>query len=135
MKRNYLLIAALAIGTYASAQKNADPTKYASLITAEDAKRHLSILASDDFEGRETGKPGADKAANYIAGEFKKLGLQAPVNGSYFLEVPLVENSTKITFSINGQALTNGQDFFAGRGAAADKTVDAAEVVFIGYGT
>ncbi|HWD88673.1 MAG TPA: M28 family peptidase [Mucilaginibacter sp.] len=135
MKKNYLLIAALAIGTCASAQKKTDPTKYGNLITAEDAKRHLSVLASDDFEGRETGKPGADKAANYIAGEFKKLGLQAPVNGSYFLDVPLVENSTNITLSVNGQALTNGQDFFAGRGAAADKTVDAAEVVFIGYGT
>jgi len=135
MKKTYLIIAALAIGTYASAQKVADPTKYAGLITADDAKRHLSILASDEFEGRETGKPGADKAANYIAGEFKKLGLQAPVNGSYFLDVPLVENSTKVAFSVNGQALTNGQDFFGGRGAVADKTVAAAEVVFIGYGT
>ena len=95
----------------------------------------MSLLASDEFEGREPGKPGADKAANYIAGEFKKLGLQAPVNGSYFLDVPLVENSTKVAFSVNGQALTNGQDFFGGRGAVADKTVAAAEVVFIGYGT
>jgi len=90
MKKTYLIIAALAIGTYASAQKIADPTKYAGLITADDAKRHLSILASDEFEGRETGKPGADKAANYIAGVFKKLGLQAPVNGSYFLDVPAI---------------------------------------------
>src|SRR5579872_1662062 len=135
MKKTYLIIAALAIGTYASAQKTADPTRYAALITADDAKRHLSILASDDFEGRETGKPGTDKAANYIAGEFKKLGLQAPVNGSYFLDIPLVENSTKITLSVNGQAMTNGQDFYGGRGAVADKTIDATEVVFIGYGT
>ncbi len=135
MKKTYLIIAALAIGTYASAQKAADPTKYGNLITPEDARRHLSILSSDEFEGRETGKPGADKAANYIAGEFKKLGLQAPVNGSYFLDIPLVENSTKITFSVNGQALNNGQDFYAGRGAAADRTVDAPDVVFIGYGT
>ncbi|MBS1532092.1 MAG: M28 family peptidase [Bacteroidetes bacterium] len=135
MKKNYLLIAALAIGTCASAQKNADPTKYGKLITAKDAKRHLSILASDDFEGRETGKPGAEKAANYIAGEFKKLGLQAPVNGSYFLDIPLVENSTKITASANGQELVNGQDFFANRGAIADRNVNAGEVVFIGYGT
>ena len=54
----------LAIGTYACAQKPADPTKYAKIITAEDAKAKLSIIASDDFEGRETGKPGAEKAAN-----------------------------------------------------------------------
>ena len=68
-------------------------------------KKHLSIIASDEFEGRETGKPGAEKAANYIADEFKKLGLQAPVNGSYFLNVPLTENSLKIThFTVNGSS-------------------------------
>src|ERR1700760_4384327 len=136
MKKNYLVIAALAIGTCASAQnKPADPSKYAALITAADAKKHLSILASDEYEGRETGKPGADKAAHYLENEFKKMGLQPPVNGSYFLDIPLTENSTSITFSANGQALTNGQDFFAGRGAFADKSVNASDVVFIGYGT
>ncbi len=134
MKKTYLIIAALAIGTYASAQKPADPTKYAKLITAEDAKAKLSIIASDDFEGRETGKPGADKAANYIAGEFKKLGLQGPVNGSYFFDVPLTENATKISFSVNGQTAANGVDFFT-RSTVGDKTINASEVIFVGYGT
>jgi len=136
MKKNYLVIAALAIGTCASAQKKpADPTKYAKLITAEDAKKHLSILASDEYEGRETGKPGADKAAHYLENEFKRLGLQAPVDGSYFLDIPLVENSLKITGTLNGQEIVNGKDFVAGRGAIPDKTVNATEVAFIGYGT
>ena len=52
-----------------------------------------------------------------------------------FLDVPLVENATKVTFHLNGQPINNGQDFFSGRGAASDKTVNAAELVFIGYGT
>ncbi len=95
------------------AQKNTDPEKYAKYINAEDARKHLSILASDEYEGRETGKPGADKAANYIANEFKKLGLQAPVNGSYFLDVPLVENVFKVSsFTLNGSAqLPSGKIF------------------------
>jgi len=135
MKKLSLCITAFALAVSAYAQKNTGPEKYAKLITAEDARKHLSILASDAFEGRETGKPGADKAANYIAGEFKKVGLQAPVNGSYFFDVPLVENSTKVTFDLNGQSLNNGQDFFSGRGTTADKSVNAPEVVFIGYGT
>ena len=135
MKKLSLCVATLAFAASAFAQKSTDPEKYAKYITAEDARKHLSILASDEYEGRETGKPGADKAANYIANEFKRLGLQAPVNGSYFLEVPLVENSTKTTLSINGQDLTNGKDFVISRGAVADKSVGAAEVVFIGYGT
>lgn len=135
MKKIYLGVVALAIGTYASAQKPADPVKYAKLITADDAKRHLSVIASDAFEGRETGKPGADKAAHYIEAEFKRLGLQPPVNGSYFLDIPLVENKLNVSFSVNGQALVNGQDYIAGRGTIRDKIVNASEIVFVGYGT
>lgn len=134
MKRLPLCIATIALAASACAQQNTNPEKYAKYISAEDARKHLSILASDAFEGRETGKPGADKAANYIAGEFKKMGLQAPVNGSYFLDVPLVENSVKISFSVNGQAVNNGQDFFT-RSASDDKSVSANEIVFVGYGT
>jgi len=135
MKKIYLGMIALALGTYASAQKPADPEKYAALITAADAQKHLNILASDAYEGRETGKPGADKAAHYIEAEFKRLGLQAPVNGSYFLDVPLVENKLNISLSANGQDLANGKDFFAGRGNIGDKTINATEIVFVGYGT
>src|SRR5258707_2267976 len=134
MKKLSLCIAAFALTAGAYAQKNADPAKYAKYISAEDAKKHLSILASDEFEGRETGKPGADKAANYIAGEFKKLGLQAPVNGSYFFDVPLTENAMKISLSINGQAAANGVDFYT-RSNVADKSINASDIVFIGYGT
>ncbi|HEY9196383.1 MAG TPA: M28 family peptidase [Mucilaginibacter sp.] len=135
MKKVTLMAFAAAIATTACAQQNPTALKYGQLITAEDAKKHLSILASDEFEGRETGKPGAEKAANYIAGEFKKLGLQAPVNGSYFFNVPLVQNLLKVsTFSVNGRSFTLGQDFF-NNGAVTDNNIKASEVIFVGYGT
>ena len=134
MKKVSLCIATFALVASACAQQNTNPEKYVKYINAEDARKHLSILASDEYEGRETGKPGAEKAANYIASEFKKLGLQAPVNGSYFLDVPLVENSTKISFSLNGQSINNGQDFFT-RSAVPEKSINATEIVFVGYGT
>src|ERR1700743_2798484 len=134
MKKVSLCITTLALAASAYAQKSGDPAKYVKYISAEDAKKHLSILASDEYEGRETGKPGADKAANYIAAEFKKLGLQAPVNGSYFLNIPLVENSTKISFSVNDQSYSNGQDFYT-RASLPNKSITATEVVFVGYGT
>ena len=134
MKKLSLCIATLAITVGACAQQKAGPEKYAKYITAEDAKRHLSILASDEYEGRETGKPGADKAASYIATEFKNLGLQAPVNGSYFLDIPLVENITKVTITASGQELENGKDFFS-RGGIADKVINATDLVFVGFGT
>lgn len=120
----------------AQAQKiDALQQKYAACISVEDAKKHLSILASDAFEGRETGKPGAEKAANYLSGEFKKLGLQGPVNGSYFFDVPLEENTLKVTaFTANNQSFENGKDFLM-RGNLPNTNTQATEVIFIGYGT
>lgn len=108
--------------------------KYAGQINAKKAKKHLSILASDKFEGRETGKAGAEKAANYIAKEFKKLKLIAPVNGSYLQEVSLVETSFNVnSFAVNNSPLTIGKDFlFSGSGDA--KTINTNDLVFIGYG-
>src|SRR4051812_11263093 len=135
MKKVSLFITALAIGASACAQQNATAVKYGKLITADDARKHLSILASDEFEGRETGKPGAEKAANYIAGEFKKLGLKAPVNGSYFFNVPLVQSALKVsTFAVNGKAFVLGQDFIP-NGSVPDKSIKDTEVVFVGFGT
>lgn len=48
-------------------------------------KRHIVFLASDSMIGRGPGTYGASIAALYIAGEFNRLGLKAPVPG-YFQE-------------------------------------------------
>jgi hypothetical protein len=127
-----LSLAGLAAGVFA--QQNKTAMKYAPIISAELATKHLSILASDAFEGRETGKPGADKAAHYIADEFKALGLQPIVNGSYFFDVAVVQNLFKVnSFAVNGTALASGKDFnaFAGTGT---KVINAKDIVFVGYG-
>ena len=39
---------------------------YAFSILKEDLNKDLSILASDEYEGRETARPGQKKAAKYI---------------------------------------------------------------------
>ncbi len=138
MKRILFWLFALG-GTLPSIAQQAaavDPAalKYAGLITPNDARKHLSILASDEFEGRETGQPGAEKAANYIAAEFKKLGLSAPVNRSYFQKVPLIETAFIVnSFVVNQTALSNWKDFYFS-GSPAPKTIKTNEIVFVGYG-
>lgn len=108
--------------------------KYASEISPETAKAHLSILASDEFEGRGTGTPGGEKAAHYIAEEFEELGLEAPVDGSYFQEVKLTSTLFDVReFTIDGKSFTNGTDFYAA-GNGPETTVNAKDIVFIGYG-
>jgi hypothetical protein len=43
-----------------------------------DLKATVEYLASDELEGRGLGTPGLDKAADYIADNFRKLGLKPP---------------------------------------------------------
>jgi len=131
-----LFVLPAAFVSYVDAQTT-DPIqqKYAAYITAADAKKHLSILASDAFEGRETGKPGAEKAANYIAAEFKKLGLQPPVNGSYFLNIPLTETTLQAdNFKVNGSEFVFGKDFYISGMGSGNTAIVTKDIVFIGYG-
>lgn len=46
-----------------------------ALIRAEDVKRYVETLASKEFEGRGTGAPGNDKAAEYIKKHLDALGI------------------------------------------------------------
>ena len=46
----------------------------------------ISYLASDELEGRETGSPGAAKAAEYLANRFKEIGLIPKGTDGYFQE-------------------------------------------------
>lgn len=135
MKKTVLSLAMLLSITLACrAQIDSTAVKYANQITEESAIKHLTILASDEFEGRDTGKPGGHKAAEYLANEIKKLGLTAPVNGSYFQNVPLVEVKFEVSdFTINGKNLKVGDGFYM-TGAGESQTVNAKEIVFIGYG-
>jgi hypothetical protein len=48
--------------------------KYASYIDSADLRKHLTVLASDDYEGRETGKKGQQMAAEYIQRSFDEDG-------------------------------------------------------------
>ncbi len=66
-------------GLFAQNIKIEEPAKYAKTILQEDLKKHLTILASDEMEGRNTGTPGQKRAAEYISNHFKSLGLSAPV--------------------------------------------------------
>lgn len=54
-------------------------------ITPNAGKKFLSYLAGPECEGRGTGQPGYQKAADYVAAHFKKLGLKSVMpDGSYF---------------------------------------------------
>lgn len=53
-------------------------------ISADSLRGHLSFIASDALEGRNTPSRGLDIAAEYIAAQFRRAGLEAPLDGGYF---------------------------------------------------
>lgn len=63
--------------------------KYATEIKAVSLKKILTIIASDEMEGRETGSEGQKKAGRYIIDQYKKSGISYPTGAKdYYQTVP-----------------------------------------------
>ncbi len=85
------LILALGVARRAVAQRTPTAGQDSSHVPAiADIRRFLLVVADDSTMGRQTGSRGDDIAARYIAGEFRRFGLQpAGDGGTYFQAVPL----------------------------------------------
>ena len=69
------------------ARRQADPARWRAAleqVSAESMKGHLSFLASDALEGRATPSRGLDIAAEYIAAQFRRAGLEPAGDDGYF---------------------------------------------------
>jgi hypothetical protein len=111
--------------------------KFSTTINKDNAYKHLSVLASDAYEGRETGKKGAWMAADYIKDHFRNIGLKGPVNGDYFQPIDMVTyNLSQVAFAVNGQAKEKLKDFVipAAGVSLPGFNFNAGEVLFAGYG-
>ena len=134
MRCPILLLAVFSV-CLAHAQKMADPRPFANSISEEGLKKHLYIVASKDFEGRETATEGQRKAAAYIESNFKSLGLRPGNNGDFQMYYPLFQDSLAgAAIRINNQAFQINEDFAVNPGANHSSTLFGSEVVFAGYG-
>jgi hypothetical protein len=88
MKKTFLTLIAICTLFY-SCTESID-----KIINAKEVERIERILASDEMEGRRTFTPGIDKAADFIASDFKKSNLEFfGDNNSYFQHITM----TKVT--------------------------------------
>jgi hypothetical protein len=93
-KRKFLGFAILILAFPIGLQAQPDPIakQFMDSIRADELRMHLEVVASDEFEGRETGKKGQKLAAEYLAAQFEKSGLQtAPGLSDYFQRFELLE--------------------------------------------
>ncbi len=132
MTRRLLLFgtACAAAGLLAAASADFTPDRYLD---------HIKFLASPELKGRETGSPELEKAAEYIARQFRADGLK-PVDGKSYQQPFSVTTSAKlgkankleVTEGGQLQVLQPGREFipfnFSSRGKAS------GGVVFAGYG-
>ena len=111
--------------------------KYANTILAEDMKRHLTVIAGDGFEGRETGTLGNNRAAGYIANYFRSLQMDPQgVEGSYYQKVAFTFSKwTDSDIFVGETRYKHLKDFVAfpqkNESVAA---ITADEVIYLGYG-
>ena len=111
MKRIFLLLVFSASVLSSNAQK----VKKEDRQLLENLKHHVQFLADDKLEGRRTGTAGEKLAAEYIAGEFGKIGLKPKGSNGFFQEFTINEGrriDEKTFLSIDGHELKLNKDFF-----------------------
>jgi len=97
------LLLALCAAALLQASLTSEEKFLTSAITANELKAHVSFLASDALEGRDTPSKGLDVAAEYIASEFRRAGLEPAGDDGYFQSAPYAsvrENLSGFQFSI-----------------------------------
>ncbi len=132
--------ASLALAAVATAA----PDHNAHTFTNPVAKRWwatVTALANDGMRGRQTGSPEHLKAAQYMAAQFKALGLlPGGADGTYLQPVPFVgrriresECALSLVFPDHVTPLALPDDATIGMGIDAADSLDAP-IEFVGYG-
>ena len=123
-------------------KKLAVAKKLESSISQADIRAQIEIVASDEFEGRDTASNGIEKARNYIIGRLKAIGLEPADKGGTYKHpvsikfgVDVIKDKNKLVIIGKDGKETKfefGKDF-SPTSFSANNTLES-EVVFAGYG-
>ncbi len=102
---------------------------------------HLQFLASDELEGRDSGEPGLQVAARYLAVQAEHLGLVPAGEDHSFLQ-PVILSEKAYDRELSQTVITvgdsiskvNKESFYMFPAPQGDQTVVEGDVVFAGYG-
>lgn len=113
--------------------QSADPAR--AVITPATMEAHVTFLADDLLEGRDTGTPGYDIAARYVATQYRALGLEPAVDGGWYQQVPFSQTKASIdnppVVTLPGGAALGENAIVRMPAIAKPVTSDA---VFVGHG-
>ncbi len=137
MKKIFVFLVLFSSGL--TAQQAAITASYfGNTIEGSTMKEHVYTLASDEFEGRETGTEGNMIAAKYIANQLASYGIPPLENkGDYYQEVAFtVFKWQEIDLSTSGQPAEHLKDYYAipQRFPVVEEPIYINSMVFLGYG-
>ncbi len=137
-----LVVMMTALVAGCATQKTPVNKQSATTLAPADVQFHIDYLASDSLEGRQSGTPGGEAAANYIAAEFKRFGL-APQgeNDSYVQQFEFVggvqlgsKNSLRMSHADKDTTWTLNTDYIPAGFSLSGKFEIAGSIAFVGYG-
>jgi Zn-dependent M28 family amino/carboxypeptidase len=139
MKPYNLFILSIALAAlFAGCKQDKENT---SVITGDEIKSHIAVLANDSLTGRKPFTKGETKAIAYISSQFKKEGLEPGNKGSYFQDVPMVEvtSTPSATMTVTGGKTSINLNYMTDFVASTRQEVPAVQLtnsplVFAGYG-
>lgn len=79
--KQLIIVAAFIAGSLFSFAQGID-----RIINKDEVEKIEKVLSANDMEGRKAGSPGNERAADFIAAEFKKAGLQTWNNSNSYLQ-------------------------------------------------
>lgn len=138
-----LALAALPVSTRAQDAPLITPAVRRAMeaVRPERIREHVRFLADDRLEGRDTSSEGERLASEYLAAEFKQMGLRpAGDNGTFYQKVPFVRarmdaERSRLLLNRDGQEteLKFGTDFLL-NGTSRNAARVSGPLVFAGYG-
>ena len=105
-------------------------------VKVETIREVVTALSADEMGGRGTMQPGGDKAAQYIADRFAKIGLKPLGNKNSYLQLIKfrdLEYLPETSLKVGDEALKLGSDFVVTPPLSGDKSA-SGNLVFVAYG-
>ena len=116
------------------AQQDSTAIRFSKTISAAEMSKNLHVLASDEYEGRETGKKGQKMAAEYIKKQFSSFGIPPYKDTFYYQTYPLkMILPVPAELIVNDKKYTGNKDYYNFPGIG-EQTIAAASVLFLGFG-
>ncbi len=120
--------------TFISLSLSAQQYGFEQFVDSIELRKHITVLAGDSLEGRETGTKGQKLAADYIREVFKTYSLIPSCKDGYFQKFSFFESSPKrVELVINDKTVTNFHGIIY-EGKLCNEN-SKKEILFIGEGS